>query len=98
MPARTSSPSDWIPRDTEQAQRTALSWTVEGGEKPIAGCLDLATTKPSQFAANQHVVAIEKVPPPTVAERRRFFCRANDVGEEHCGENAVGLDGVTDAR
>src|SRR6516165_7128018 len=44
------------------------SGTVEGSEKPIAGCLDLATTKSNEFAANQHVVAIEKIPPPAVAE------------------------------
>jgi hypothetical protein len=72
--------------------------TVEGGEKPIAGCLDLATTKSSEFAANHSVVAIEKIAPTAVAKRGRFLRRADYVREEHCSENAVGLGGVTDAR
>jgi hypothetical protein len=73
------------------------SGTIEGGEKPVAGCLDLATTKSSELAANQHVVTIEKIPPPAVAEGRRFFCRPYDVGEEHSSKNPVGLGGVADA-
>jgi hypothetical protein len=66
--------------------------------KTLAGCLDLATTKSSEFAANHPVVVIEKIAPTAVAKRGRSFRRADDVREEHCSENAVGLDGVTHAR
>ena len=69
--------------------------TVEGGEKAVAGRVDLTSTKSSEFAANHGVVTIEKIAPTAVAERGRFFRRADDVREEHRCENAVRLRAST---
>jgi hypothetical protein len=48
------------------------SGAVEGGEKPVSRRLDFTTSKSNEFTTNDSVVAIEKIPPPAVADRRRF--------------------------
>ena len=63
--------------------------SVEGGEEPVAGGVDLAPAEPGQLLAHDRVVLVEERAPPGVAELGGPRGRAHDVGEEHRGEPPV---------
>ena len=67
--------------------------TVERGEEPVAGGVDLAAAKPLELAPNRGVVRAEELAPAAIAELHGPLRRADDVGEENRGEDAVGLRG-----
>jgi len=64
--------------------------TVEGGEEPVAGGVDLLSPEPLELSAYRGVVALDHVAPRTVSERGSPFGGADDVGEHHGGEHTVG--------
>src|SRR5574342_733614 len=72
--------------------------TIEGGEETVAGGVHFAATKSDQLAAGERVEAVEQLVPPLVTQSSRPFRRADDVGEEHRGEDTIALDGVPRAR
>jgi hypothetical protein len=62
---------------------------VECGDECVTNGLNLAAAKPSQLFTHQSMMRIEKVAPPTVAELRRPFSRADDVGKKHSRQNTI---------
>src|SRR5680860_392325 len=64
---------------------------VEGGQKAIPHRLHFAALERLQLVADGRVVSIEEVLPPTIAEGRRSFGGADDVGEHDGGEDPVGI-------
>src|SRR6266511_5883107 len=69
----------------------ASGGSVERGEEPIAGRVDLAATVSREQAPHERVVSFNGLGPRAVAELRRRLGRARDVGEEHGREHAVEL-------
>ena len=59
--------------------------------------VDLAASKARQLGANGGVVALQQVAPAPVTQLRRQLGRADDVGEEDRGQDAVGLLGLARA-
>ena len=64
---------------------------VEAREEAVAGDVELRTAKADEFAADECVMALEQLPPGTIAELSRLRRRADDVSEENRGEDAVRL-------
>ena len=64
---------------------------VEAREEPVARGVDLAPAKALELAPNRGVVSLQQLAPAPVAELGRPLRRADDVGEEHRREHAVGL-------
>jgi hypothetical protein len=55
---------------------------VEGGEEAVAHRLHLAAAVVVELATHGGVVSLEQLAPGAIAELRRSFGRADDVGEE----------------
>ena len=70
---------------------------VERGEEPVAGSVDLPASKPVELMSNRCMVAFHHVTPGSVPERGSLLCRADDVGEHHRSEHAIGLRRFSDA-
>ena len=64
--------------------------TIEGGEKAVAHRLDLAAPVALELGAHELVVASHELAPARVAERGRALGGADDVGEHHGREDAIG--------
>ena len=62
---------------------------VERGQEAVAGGVQLSPPKPVELAADERVVLLEQLPPATVAEIGSELGRADDVREEHGGEDTV---------
>jgi len=62
---------------------------IERCEKPIARSVDFPAAKCREFPTHHCMVAVQKFPPPAIAQRHSMFGRADDVGEEHGGEYSV---------
>src|SRR5579863_571036 len=71
--------------------------TVEGGYEAVAHRLYLATPIPLELRAHALVVAIKEIPPPSVPEPRGPFGGADDVGEQHRGEDSLCSGSAPDA-
>ena len=65
--------------------------TVERREEAVAGRLDLLTAERGQLVAYPCVVRVEEFRPTAITHGRRPFRRADDVGEHHRREHAVGF-------
>jgi hypothetical protein len=74
------------------------SRSVEGGEKTIASGVDLAAAMTLELLAHEEVVMTDKLFPCTVADLGCPLGCADDIGEEHCGENAIWLGTYAHAR
>ena len=68
------------------------SRAVEGGEKAVPRCVHLLTSESCELAADRSVVLNEQLPVGAVAELRRTFGGADDVGEEHGCEHPLRHD------
>src|SRR5206468_5668421 len=64
---------------------------VEGREEAVAGRVDRAAAEANELAAHELMVALEQLAPSAIAERGGALTGADDVGEEHGSEHAVGL-------
>jgi hypothetical protein len=62
---------------------------VECGEEAVAGGIHLAATVACQFAPHKRVVALNKVSPGAVTERRRPCCRTDDVSKEESRQDSI---------
>src|SRR5581483_3118722 len=76
----------------------AARGAIEGGQKSVAGGLHLVAAKAREVAADQGMMTVEKMTPALIAKLGRLFGRADDVGEEHGGENAIGHGGAARSR
>src|SRR3990170_3129339 len=65
--------------------------TIERGEEPIAGRVDLGSAIALEERPHRRVVAFDEFPPRAVAELGGFLRRADDVGEEDRGEDSLEL-------
>src|SRR5215207_4735916 len=65
--------------------------TIERRDKAVAGRVDLPAAEAPQLLAYLSVVIIEAGPPSVIAQRRSLFCRTDDVGKQHGGEEAIEL-------
>ena len=90
-PARISMPSARTASRIDGAHADGARRPVERREEPVAGRVDLAAAEALELAPDERVVPLEQVAPAPVAELRRPLGRADDVGEEHRREHAVGL-------
>ena len=70
----------------------AARWTVKGGEKTVARCFHFMASKSREIAPDRGVMIVEQIAPALVAECGGFLGRADDVGEENRGEDAVDWD------
>src|SRR5262245_25806837 len=66
-------------------------WAIESRQEPVASGVDLATPEADKLAAHQAVVTVEQIVPAPVAEACRLLGRADNVGEQHGREHAIGL-------
>src|SRR5262249_60806357 len=64
---------------------------VERADEAVAGGVALLAAEALELAPHQRVVALEELAPLAVAEPRGEGGRADDVGEEQGGEDAVRL-------
>src|SRR5881392_3213510 len=87
-----------VETDTANAFDDRARRTVERREEPVTGGVDFVPAKSLQLAPDDGMVALEEVSPRAVAERPRAVRRADDVGEHHGREHAVGVDRLTRAR
>src|SRR3989442_11692038 len=71
------------------AATDGAGWPVEGREKAIACCIDLAATVSPKLLAHHQVVLIEKLFPCTITHLGRVLGSTDDVGEEYRGKHAV---------
>jgi hypothetical protein len=70
----------------------AARWTVKGGEKAVSSCFHFMASKAREIAPDRGVMIVEKIAPALIAECGGFLGRADDVGEENRGEDAVDWD------
>src|SRR5437660_6488155 len=70
---------------------------VERGERSITGRFDELAAEALDVRAEQLVVCLTDESPRGVAEGRRTFGRADDVGEEDGGEYTIGSAGSANA-
>ena len=61
----------------------------ELGRKPVAGCVHLAASKPSELRPDDGIVRIKQRTPVTVADLRRPTRRVHNVGEQHRREHPI---------
>ena len=64
----------------------------EHGDESVADGVDFAAAEPFELVADDVVVVVEQVVPPVVAERGGAFGRADDIGENDCGEYTFGVE------
>ena len=62
---------------------------IESCQKSVAGRLDLGSSEPRQLAAKYHVVGVEKLSPTSVTHSFRMLGRADDIGNQDCGQDAL---------
>jgi hypothetical protein len=67
------------------------AWRFEGGQEAVAGGLDLPALPDFELSSDQGVMALEDLPPAGVADAPRRLGGADDVREEHGGQDAVCL-------
>ena len=79
---------DRVPDCTRTADRPR--GPVEGGEESVAGDPDLLAAEPLQMVSDERVMLVEECCPAPVAELGGPLGGADDVGEEHGCENAMG--------
>lgn len=78
-------------RDDLERALNGTRGTIEGGDEPITGRVDLATAVPHQLASHCCIVGVEQTVPAFVPDRCGPLCRADDVGVQDCREDAVRL-------
>ena len=66
--------------------------SVERSKESVTRRLDLAATVLLERTSNHPIMSVEQLPPSSISERRCTFGRRDDIGEEHRGEDAVGID------
>src|SRR6476659_8377536 len=64
---------------------------VECSEKSIAGGVDERPSVPLDLFPDMDIVRCQELPPPSVTKPRGFLGRADDVGEQNRGEDAIGF-------
>ena len=67
---------------------------VETREKAVTGRVDFTSTKTDELSADKCVMSLDKIAPARVAQFRRAFSGADDVGEEKRREDAFRLGGL----
>src|SRR5207247_8916763 len=70
---------------------------IEGGEESVAHRLDLPPSVAVDLVAHELVVAVEQLPPATIAHPGRALCRPDDVGEQHGRQHSFRRRGGADA-
>ena len=92
-PARTSMPSGLTAlADRRSAQRTARAGPSKVARKPSPAVSISRPRKRASSRRTDRVVALEQLAPASVAQRAAAVSvDADDVGEEHGGEHALGL-------
>ena len=73
------------------------SRSVESRNEGIANGIDLASVETRQLLSYQSVMLFEKLQPAAITPIHDRLGRADNVGEEHRGEHAVGLTGRLDS-
>src|SRR4030095_15109295 len=68
--------------------------TVEGGEDPVPGGVELPAAEAGELPTHTRVVLAEQLAPAVVAELGPLRRRTDDVGEQDGGQHPVGLDDV----
>ena len=90
-PARTSIPSWRTPAVIAWAQRMRARRSIEGRQKAVARGVDLAAAVAAELGPHQPVMTFEETAPAPVAQLGGALRRIDDVGEEHRGQDAIGL-------
>ena len=72
-----------------EAHRNRARRAVEAGEEAVPGDVELGSTEAHQVPADQGVMALEQLPPCTIADLGCLGSRADDVGEENRGQDAI---------
>src|SRR6266508_155260 len=67
-------------------------WTIEGGEEPVAGGVELTAAEAGELPTHTRVVLREQLAPAAVAELGQLRRRADDVGEEHRRQHSLWLE------
>ena len=78
------------PGRRSRAHSGSRARAVERGEEAVAHGLHLAAPVALELRANQLVVAGHELAPARIAKGRRALGGADDVGEHHGGEDAIG--------
>jgi hypothetical protein len=65
-----------------------LCWLFECREESISSRINLSTVEPAKLSADRGVVRRHKGLPLPIPEPHGEIGRADDVGEEHCGDEA----------
>ena len=63
----------------------------ERRDESVAGGVYFAAAESLELVADDAVVVVEQVLPPEVAELGRALGRADDIGENDCGEHTFGV-------
>jgi hypothetical protein len=66
-------------------------WTIECGDKPVAGRVDLGSAVSAKQASNSSMVSMRELAPLPVAELGGLLGRGDDIGEQHRGKHAMGF-------
>src|SRR5215471_19200370 len=64
---------------------------IEASEESVPGDVELRAVEASELAADERVMALEQLPPRTIAKLDSLRSRADDVSEENRGEDTVRL-------
>ena len=89
-PARTSSPSVADRIDDRLCAADRARGPVEGREEPVARGIDLAPVEAGELASHRGMVLLEQVAPAPVAELGGLLGRADEIGEQHRRQHAIG--------
>ena len=92
QPHRSSIPSFPVASLMARAQRMARAGPSNEATKPSPVVLISLPRKPPELFAHRPVMGVKQRAPPLVAERCGLCSGADDVGEEHGGEDALDLD------
>src|SRR6476659_2246375 len=76
---------------------THLDTERTNGVESVADGVDFAASEPFELVADDIVVVVEQDVPPVVAERGGALGGTDDVGENDCGEYALGVEAAPHA-
>ena len=66
-------------------------WALEGGQDAVPGRLHQATAEALDLRAGCSVMSIQEPAPSLIAERGCLLGRPDEVGEQHHGQDAIGV-------
>src|ERR1700722_17029684 len=89
-PQRTS-----IPRGLSFSMIAAARRTIEGGDETVSQGVKFVAAKALELLSHDRVVLAQQGEPVTVTKCDRLLLRSDDIGEQHCAQQSIGLRGST---